>query len=263
MSRTVEVYLKTATLAILVASVVLPTLVRAVDYNVGVKVGDWIKYGQFTVTWSGNGTEPEYITDMKKADWMRLDVENVSGTTINLNMTAHYNNGTQTPQNASVDITGDTGMSGYLLIASNLKTGDNVTNRANSPTINQTTTGIYAGASRNVNLLEATSVFQNQTATMKIYWDQSTGVMVETYNKMPDYSNLGAYIEISVKAKETNMWSPDLIGTASDNIIYVIAGILVIIIIVGATVFLRRRKHPAPQQPPPAPPAEGQPPTPP
>lgn len=52
-----EVYLKTVALAILVSSVVLSALVRAVDYNVGVKVGDWIKYGQFTVTWSGNGTE--------------------------------------------------------------------------------------------------------------------------------------------------------------------------------------------------------------
>lgn len=264
MRRTVEVYLKTVTLAILAASVILPTLVRAVDYNVGVKAGDWIKYGQIMVTWSGNGTEPSYVTEEKKADWLRIDVENLSGTTVNLNVTVQYNNGTQTSQSVSEDVAGGAGMTGiHVLIASNLKGGDPVVNQTDSPTINQTTTGTYAGATRNINLLERTSVYANQTTTANIYWDQSTGVMVEAYMKIPDYSNPGAYIETSYKATETNMWSPDLIGTLSNNFIYIIAGTVVIIVVVEAIIFLRRRKPPSPQQPPPAPPTEGQPTTPP
>ncbi len=243
--------LRTVLLAILVGFVVLPTLVRAVDYNVGVRVGDWIKYGQYKVTWSGNGSEPSYITDEKKVDWMRIDVENISGTTVTLNLTTHYNNGTQIPQNSSIDVTGNFG---YFIIASNLKSGDNVINQANFPTINQTTTAMYAGASRNVNLLETTSVYGNQTTTGKVYWDQSTGVMVEMYSKTPDSSNLGAYIGTSVKATETNMWSADSaheVVTLSNNLIsIIIAAITVIIASVAATIVFLRRKPSSPQQPP-------------
>jgi hypothetical protein len=40
MKRMAKACLKTVTLAILVASIVLPVLVRAVDYNAGVKAGE-------------------------------------------------------------------------------------------------------------------------------------------------------------------------------------------------------------------------------
>lgn len=268
MSRTVEVYLQTVILAVLVASVVLPALVRAVDYNVGVKVGDWIKYGQFTVNWTGNGTEPSYVTEEKKIQWTRIDVENVSGTTITFNLTTQYNNGTQTPQTLTVDVATNS-MNGFFFIASNLKSGDRITNGTISSIINQTTTGTYAGATRNVNLVSVnTTAFSNLTITSRIYWDQTTGIMVEAYTKAPDYGTPtpdetipSAYVELSAKATETNMWSADLVGTLSNNLSYIVAGIVVIIIIVEAAVFLRRRKPPSPRQRPP--PAEGQPPTPP
>ena len=257
------VYLRVVVLAILVLLGVLPTLVRAVDYNVGVKVGDWIKYGQFTVNWTGNGTEPSYVTEEKKIQWTRIDVENVSGTTITFSLTTQYNNGTRTPQTLTVDVATNS-MSGFFLIASNLKSGDRLTNGTISSIINQTTTGNYAGATRNVNLVSVnTTGFGNLTLTSRIYWDQTTGVMVEAYSKAPDYGTPtpdetipNAYVELSVKATETNMWSADLVGTLSDNLIYIIAGIVVIMGIVGAIIFLRRRKPPSPQQPPPAPLAE-------
>jgi hypothetical protein len=235
---------------ILIASVALPMLVRAVDYNVGVKVGDWIKYGQYTVTWSGKGTEPAYIMDEKKVDWARMDVENISGTTVTLNATVHFNNGTQTSQSISADIAGGAGMTGIrVLIASNLKAGDPILNSASSPVINQTITGRYASANRSVNLLNATSTYDNQTTTVKIYWDQSTGFMVEMYNKMPDYSNPGAYIESSLEATETNMWNADFIGTLSNNIVYIIASIIIIILVITAAIVLRRKKPPPPPPP--------------
>jgi len=243
--RVVEACFVAVSLMILFVFMVLPVLVRAVDYNVGVKVGDWIKYGQFTVTWSGNGTEPSYITDAKKEDWMRLDVENVSGTTVALNETVHYNNGTQTSVSSSVDVKGTEALPffSFFLIASNLSKGDPVTNqtglgatRYTVPTINQTTTGIYAGASRNINLLETTSVtINNQTVTLKIYWDQSTGVMVELHENVP-------YFEFSFKATETNMWNADFVGTLNGNLIYIITGIVILIIVIAAALVLRRKK---------------------
>lgn len=116
-----EAYLKIVPLMILVVVLISPTLVRAANYNVGVKVGDWVKYGQVTVTWSGNVTEPSYVTDEEKIDWLKMEVESISGTTVSFNVTAHLNNGTQTPpQSSDIDMTGNA-MSGIFLIASNLK----------------------------------------------------------------------------------------------------------------------------------------------
>ncbi len=250
MKRVVKAYLRTVTLAILVAFMVLPTLVRAVDYNVGVKAGDWIKYGQISIIWSGNGTEPSYITDEKKMDWEKFEVENVTGTTIGLNMTSHFNNGTETSVTSNITLFGS-----RFLIAANLKSGDPLATQPNSPTINQTTTGIYAGAYRNINVLDitavTTSVYGNQTVTGKIHWDQSTGVMVEMYVKQPDTGNPGAYTEISLKATETNMWSADLLGLLSNNLTYIIAGIIIAIAVIAAAIALRRKKPSPPAQSPP------------
>jgi hypothetical protein len=256
-NRVAQAYLKTVTLAILVACIVLPTLVRALDYNVGVKAGDWIKYGQLSITWNGTETEPSYITEEKKVDWVKMEVENVTGTTIGLNMTSHYKNGTQTSVTGSVDLNSSTGMSGSrFFIAANLKSGDplGMNSQPNAPKINQTTTGIYAGAYRNINVLEVTSVstsvlYGNQTSTFKFYWDQSTGFLVEMYMKQPYTGNSNAYTETSVKATETNMWSADLLGTLANNLVYIVAGIAVVIVVIAAAMVLRREKSPSPQPP--------------
>lgn len=239
---TAKVFFVVSILAILSAFTVFPLMTGAVNYVPGVKAGDWIKYGQYKVTWSGNGTPPSYISDEQKVEWYRIDVENVSGTTVSMNVTVELNNGTQRSAQDDVDVLGNASMGGIpLLIASGLKNGDPVNNLTSSPTINQTTTGTYAGATRNVNLAESTSVSGNQTYTSRIYWDQSTGIMLEIYSKSPVYGGQG-YSELSIKATETNMWSPDLLGLLTNNLIFIIIGIIVIILVIAAVLALRRRK---------------------
>ena len=235
----------TVSLAILIAFMVLPALVQAVDYIPGVKVGDWIKYSS-SVTYSGNGTEPYSITEEKKIDWLRMEVENVSGTIVYVNTTVHYNNGTQILQNSTVDVSGSSQYSsGFFLIAANLRSGDAITTQLNL-VINQTITKTYVSARRNVNVVNVTTLYQGQTSTTTIYFDQSTGFLVEIYSKSPDYSNPGAYSELSVRATQTNMWSPDLIGSLSNNLIYIILAIIIIIAVIAVAIALRRKKPPVP-----------------
>lgn len=183
-------------------------------------------------------------------DWAKIEVEGINGTIVTLNTTVHYNNGTLISQSSSVDVKGSQYMSTRFLIASSLNSGDPLTNEPNSPTINQTTSRIYAGASRNVNLLEITAVSANQTVVANTCWDQSTGIMVEMYIKWPDYLNPGEYVENSIKATETNMWSADLIGTLYNNLNYIIAATIIIILVVAVAIILRRKK------PRPSPPAQ-------
>jgi len=246
--------LRTVLLAILVAAVFAPTLVHAKDYTVGVKAGDWIKYGQITVTWTGNGTEPSSVTDAKKIDWLRIDILSVTGTTASLNFTKHYNNGTQTFQSYDVDV--QSGSSGQVyLVASNLTSGDSLSPQTPESTINQTVTRPYAGANRNVNIIDFKSSYEGYPSEYEIYWDQNTGIMVELYTNYTDSTNPDVYVEESIKATETNLWSANALDLIQNNLIYIIAGIVVMIIIVAATIALRRRKPPSPQQPPPPPPS--------
>ncbi|HVP17018.1 MAG TPA: hypothetical protein VMT42_06600 [candidate division Zixibacteria bacterium] len=253
MKRPAKAQFVTVSLMILTAFIVLPVPVQAVDYIPGVKVGDWIKYGS-SVTWTGNGTEPSSITEEKKIDWLKMEVVNVSGTLVYVNTTLHYNNGTQIPQNTTVDVSGSSQYSsGFFLIAANLKSGDAITTQANLVKINQTITRPYVLASRNVNVVNVTTVYQGQTSTTTIYFDQSTGFMVEIYSKSPDYNNPGAYAELSIKATETNMWNADFVQTLYNYVFYIIGGVAVVLLIfiLAASISLRRRK-PSQQPPPPS-----------
>jgi hypothetical protein len=243
--------LRTVLLAILVAAVFAPTMVHAKDYAVGVKARDWVKYGQVTVTWTGNGTEPSSVTDAKKLDWARIDILSVAGTTASLNLTAHYNNGTQTFQIYDTDVQSGGSAGATYLVASNLTSGDPLSPQTPETTINQTVTRLYAGANRNVNIIDSKSSYQGYLSEYKIYWDQNTGIMVEVYTNQTDYTNPGAYEEVSLKATETDLWSANVLDLIQNNLIYIIVGIAVIIVIVAATIVLRRRKTPSPQQPPP------------
>jgi hypothetical protein len=254
-------------LAILVVAVFASTVVHAKDYTVGVKAGDWVKYGQVTVTWTGNGTEPSYVAEAKKLDWARIDVLSVAGTTASLNLTVHFNNGTQTFQSSDADVQSG-GSAGMLyVVASNLTAGDPLGPQTPETTINQTVTRLYAGANRNVNILDIkgnlTMGLVSYPIETKMYWDQNTGIMVEAYSNQTDPANPDAYVEESVKATETNLWSANAFDLIQNNIVYVIAGIAVVIVIVAATIVLRRRKKPSPQQPPPPPPPLSAPPPPP
>jgi hypothetical protein len=240
---------RTVLLTILVVAVFAPIMVHAKDYTVGVKAGDWVRYGQITVTWTGNGTEPSSVTDAKKIDWLRIDIVSAAGTTASLNLTAHYNNGTQTFQIIDADV--QSGSMGFLyLVASNLTAGDPLSPYTPETTINQTVTRMYAGANRNVTTLDAIGSDQGE---YKAYWDQNTGFMVETFSKQLDSDNPGAYEELSLKATETNLWSANALDLIQNNLIYIIAVVAVIVVIVAATIILRRRKPTAPQQPPPPP----------
>jgi hypothetical protein len=147
-------YLRIGLLVILVAAVFAPTLVHAKDYVVGVKAGDWVKYGQITVTWTGNGTEPSYVTETKKVDWVRIDVLSVVGTIASLNQTVHFNNGTQIFQSFDTDVQSGNSAGTSNLIASNLTAGDPLSPQTPGTIINQTVTGLYAGANRNVNIID-------------------------------------------------------------------------------------------------------------
>jgi hypothetical protein len=148
--------------------------VFAVEYNPGVSVGQWIKYGNYVVT-----TPAETVIS---PDWSMIEVIGVSGKEVTLRLTGAYMNGTAIPSSeiiANIETYRITeGMFEYqnYLLAANLNQGDKTLNVADVPTINKTETRTILGTSRSVNILNFTNSYPGQAMKSVIIYDKASGM---------------------------------------------------------------------------------------
>ncbi len=237
-------------IAVVVAVLVLGMTPISVAQEVGVEEGDWVKYGHFTASWSGTGTEDALAT-LKDIDWMKVEVKSVSGTEVTAETTILYKNGATTPSSTTtIDVATGEGTGGGLfivimLIAADLEEGDSIPQQYGSALeINGTVTRIYCGATRSVNFIELTVSTPEGTSTAEAYWDQATGVLMETSISASVTTPTAQSLEFSFKAIETNIWSSTPAGWIAENL-YTVVAIIVVVVVVGAGAFLaiRRRKR--------------------
>lgn len=167
----------------------------AANYSVGVKVGDWIKYDV-------SGTVPQ----LEEYDWIRIEVQGLSGTVVNVLVSIHYKDGSDENNTLSWDI--ETNIQPWIIPAG-LNKGDTIPLVFATWIINNTVTRTYVGASRNANFLFLSEY--DVDTEMVAYWDQATGFLVELSlrKSTPTESWNGGY-----KVMETNMWSPVLQATS-------------------------------------------------
>lgn len=256
-----------AKIIVLLICLIPVAAVSATTYAPGVKVGDWAKYVVADISWASTQpgvTKPPSIIDAENTDWIKIEVQTVSGTTITMSIITRYKNGTQKtdPYNGDVK-TGSGNLTGFL-ISGGLNKGEKINEGQSSPAINDTVARSYAGASRSVNWMDYRYTSQFLNISEDAYWDQSTGILCEIF--ISSSSNDGAYtttISEKVLISETNLWAGGFFGFGgSDLWIYVIIAAIVIVVIVALVFILRRRKA-APQalptttvtQPPPPPPS--------
>jgi hypothetical protein len=178
-------------------TVVFVAPVFAVDYNLGVSVGQWIKYGDFLVT-----TPAETVTS---PDWSMVEVIGVSGKEVTLRMTGAYMNGTALPEYEAIcNIeAGGFNMWQRYIIAANLNQGDKILNTATADTINKTETRTILGASRSVNILNFTSSSPSQTIKVTYIYDKASGMqlgmeMETTITGTATYTNSYSIIDTNI-----------------------------------------------------------------
>ncbi len=205
------------TIAIFIA--LISTSLVLAEVSVGVKKGDWIEY---QVAFTGTPDTGHDIT------WARMEIINVQGKAINLNITTEFVNGTLLRETVTLNL--ETGQLGDdFIIPANLKDGDAFFDRnVGNITIGGAEQRTYAGAARTV-------IYASSFQTM-YYWDKVTGVLVEATTQLPGYT-------ITSKVDKTNMWQPSAAGTDS-TLVYI--GVFAIAAIVLVLVAIRRRKkgHP-------------------
>jgi hypothetical protein len=181
--------------ALLIVAFVAP--VWAAEYNPGVSVGQWVKYGDYVVT-----TPAEASTN---PDWSMIEVVGVSGKEVTLRITGAYKNGTTIPA-SQLTCNIETGMTGGFqryIIAANLNQGDKILNLAVSDTINKTETRKYLSASRSVNILNFTSSSPSQTSKVTYIYDKASGMqlgmeMETTITGTATYTNSYSIIDTNI-----------------------------------------------------------------
>jgi hypothetical protein len=193
---------------------------RAVDYNVGLSVGN-------TATYSASITKANITSQAIVVAWT-----NVSA--LRLATTYHYANGTEKTRYDTWDVRyGPTGnltlafsFEWLKVVAANLNAGDNLWLAGDPAPINQSITMIVAGASRTVNLWQIEQ-------DLFVYWDRATGLMVQLN------MNLGPLLGwINYTMTTTNAW----IGLPIPGYPLEAIGIAFILaLLVGV---LYRREHP-------------------
>lgn len=215
---------------------------------IGVKEGDWAKYKIVAeIPEIGEGG----IVPFEDVEWMRFEVESVSGTTVTLEGTAHFENGTEMVE------TVDGIESGFI---TNLTEGGEVVVPfpffglilpfwPGEPIYtNGTASREYAGTNREVQYVEihvGESPELDASLDLKAYWDKAKGVLCEMSLST---SAEGHTMSISVKMTETNMWK-DAPAASSGQWLWTLAVVAIIVAagLAGSAVLLWRRRTPHPE----------------
>jgi hypothetical protein len=201
-----KVHLTALTLMLLLILAIQPSVSGYVQ--VGVKKGSWIEY-QVAVT----GTPPKE----HDAQWARMEVVNVKNTSVSLNVTTQFKNGTYLYENVTLDL-----QSGNLgddfFIPANLTPGEQFYDLHNGNiTINTTQIRTY-------DYTERTVVTAN-TSNTTYYWDQETGILLEANSTYPDQN-----FTIITIADKTNLWPPKM-SPMETGTVYAISGGIVITVL--------------------------------
>lgn len=226
------------------------------DRNVCVKVGDWAKYGDIKVIWNSNdpNAQPDQnLINANATTWINITVTDVSATIITFQNTTALKNGTLITNTAFVDVDSGTGEA-LTFISAGLNAGEHLysTEQDILLAINETITRTYSGVVRDVNHLNLTRRFLNQSdlsinvyISLNYYWDKATGVLTERQGTF--VNETGSYITSwsrSDKIIETNMWSPldEAPSTIppTDNTPWIVG--VVAVLIIAIVIFWKRRK---------------------
>lgn len=216
---------------LLVWSALLGSFPVMAEYTCGVKSGDWIKYN-INISYVGQSVTGS----------MKMTIQNVQGTYISGTIETSVQGipGTQT-ENVSIDIATGTGTYAGFIIPANLTVGNSI------PGESANVQSIVTKNGRNA--IVANGSVPSVGFSGQVYWDQATGVFLES-------SGSAVGTSYSITLAETSLWSG---GFLFDWWVWMIL-MVVVVGVAAVTVLMLRRRKPAAvrrliqEQPPPPPP---------
>jgi hypothetical protein len=176
--------------------------VAGIEYNVGVKQSDYIKYGNVTMV----GPDKSLVADFS---WQKLEVTIVSEKNVTIVVTGMLNNGTAFPDSPTIlvyavekgTVNGSWTL-GDVIIAANLNLSEKTADSPVAQTVVGTETRTYLGVSRTVNILRWSGTSDTRFST--IVYDKTSGIMLEYHL---DESNAQGVSNSSYNVIETNIFT--------------------------------------------------------
>jgi hypothetical protein len=171
-----------------------------------VSPGDWAKY-TMDGTWHStdpSATEPDQIKQQRDVEWMKIEIQEVYGPQITLSQTYLYENGTETRQKP---VSGNMNYQFLTyIVPSDIEKGGSIPGSYVPFNVHEVQ-GTYAGMERDLTYGNLTLSFFGMNATIKAYWDRSTGVLCEmnttiTMQWGDDLTTQSSWTRMT----ETNLW---------------------------------------------------------
>ncbi len=163
--------------------------------------------------------------------WFKMEVINITGNIIWINIVAEAHNGTLSSSIRPVDFTtGNT--QAWILIPANLGPGDSFFDSSTNSTVI-----IQGQKTATIDGVTRTITYVNTTVRHK-EWDKATGFFIQTIDNYPGYN-------ASAVTYATNMWMPQILGL-NPTVFYAVLGDVIVIAVAVAVasviVAFRRKK---------------------
>lgn len=188
-----------------------------VERKVGVKVGDWAKYGDVTIILTSNDPSPPVELDPRvfEIEWLLHVVQTIVGTDITFQAVLHFTDGSEETQTLSIDVNNGNGLGRLYFISADLDAGDTIYSPPYEAVINETISQVYADAVRETNHVNMSTIMSYGEyalfSSFDGYWDRMAGVLCE-YEMLQTYTHqIEGYVTsltVTLKLTETNIWSP-------------------------------------------------------
>ncbi len=211
-------------IAMTVVASALASSAIAVEYEPGVSVGQWVRFGEVVVI--GIISDPGEVPK-----WIRTEVTAISGKKVTLRTFGEMMNGNATEEIVNVfDVEAGT-MNGSLsplnpVIAANLKEGDALPPFELKMKINKTEIRTYLGVARTVNVYDSVVATPEYRSNTKLVYDKASGILLEL-----EMSAIWIAGESMVRyvATDTNIFKATPVG---ENVAYVCLATMIVALFV-------------------------------
>jgi len=228
---------------VILGSLALP--VFAENYNPGLAVGQYVKYGDFVGSGQGFETFNDY-------GFLQLQVIGVSGKDVTLLSTGQFKNGTALPGNGTTNVWNiETGTEDGTpstqgpIIATNLNQADEIP-PPGTYFVNQTESRTYLGYSRLVNILIVEINTSDYNSTLTYVYDKLSGMILESSTQTVTQSEPQPVTSTySYSVIETNIFNATTTPSNIQPTLYIgfAVGLIFVAVTVGIILIKRRRAH--------------------
>jgi hypothetical protein len=193
---------------ILILTIISTPLVLAQTVTVGVHAGDTFNYS-YKINWDStdpNANVPALYEELNATQFIRITVISVTGSSINVDVTRHFNNGTETTQNGNIDVNTQVLDVPYsiLIIRANANSGEKIYPAGGHSILSDTATRTYSiGQVDTVRYVSPDTTDGNSQKT-EIYYGKTNGVAVE-YTLISQETS-GSYVTTTRETVLINSW---------------------------------------------------------